>query len=135
MTVRMKLADASLRGVSWRNTRRIDTASQRIDFGHARLHNGVSVRGPVSSMIRNIPDVGNEEVAMSHSQTEAGIVSGTVALGQTLNLQIVAEGVETAAQQRFLTRLGCDSLQGFLRGRPMSGDDFILAIDALNDVF
>ena len=46
------------------------------------------------------------------------------------------EGVETAAQQEFLTRLGCDSLQGFLLGRPMSADHLIEALsqeNVLND--
>ena len=51
-----------------------------------------------------------------------------MALGQTLNLIIVAEGVETLAQQEFLTRLGCDSLQGFLLGRPMSADHLMETI-------
>jgi EAL domain-containing protein (putative c-di-GMP-specific phosphodiesterase class I) len=37
-------------------------------------------------------------------------------------MSVVAEGVETAAQQEFLTRLGCDSMQGYLLGRPMSAD-------------
>ena len=58
-------------------------------------------------------------------------------LGQTLNLEIVAEGVETTAQQEFLTRLGCDSLQGFLLGRPMSADrlmDVVSQNDILNDL-
>ncbi|PLT16789.1 MULTISPECIES: EAL domain-containing protein [Ralstonia] len=53
---------------------------------------------------------------------DAAIVSAIVALGQTLNLRIVAEGVETAEQQAFLTQLGCDSLQGYLLGRPMSAE-------------
>jgi diguanylate cyclase (GGDEF)-like protein len=57
---------------------------------------------------------------LEHDAEDAAIVSAIVGLGQTLNLQIVAEGVETLAQQEFLTRLGCDSLQGFLLGRPMS---------------
>jgi len=39
----------------------------------------------------------------------------------------VAEGVETLEQQEFLTRLGCDSLQGFLLGRPVPANQFILA--------
>jgi EAL domain-containing protein (putative c-di-GMP-specific phosphodiesterase class I) len=59
-----------------------------------------------------------------------------VALGQTLNLNIVAEGVETPAQQEFLTRLGCNSLQGFLLGHPMSADHLIEALsqeNVLND--
>ncbi|ARP91991.1 hypothetical protein CAL14_18285 [Bordetella genomosp. 9] len=65
---------------------------------------------------------------LEQDSEDAAIVSAIVALGQTLNLQIVAEGVETHEQQEFLTRVGCDSLQGFLLGRPMTPDDFIQAI-------
>jgi diguanylate cyclase (GGDEF)-like protein len=65
---------------------------------------------------------------LAHDTEDAAIVSAIVALGQTLNLNIVAEGVETLAQQEFLTRLGCDSLQGFLLGRPMSPDHLIEAL-------
>ncbi|AOY02400.1 hypothetical protein BJP62_16500 [Jeongeupia sp. USM3] len=61
---------------------------------------------------------------LAHDSDDAAIVSAIVALGQTLNLSIVAEGVETPAQQEFLTRLGCDSLQGYLLGRPVPADDF-----------
>jgi EAL domain-containing protein (putative c-di-GMP-specific phosphodiesterase class I) len=72
---------------------------------------------------------------LARDTEDAAIVSAIVALGQTLNLEIVAEGVETAAQQEFLTRLGCDSLQGFLLGRPMSADRLVELMsphDALN---
>ncbi|WP_158937886.1 bifunctional diguanylate cyclase/phosphodiesterase [Burkholderia sp. S171] len=62
---------------------------------------------------------------LARDTEDAAIVSAIVALGQTLNLNIVAEGVETRAQQEFLTRLGCNSLQGFLLGHPMSADDLI----------
>ncbi|MBY4898291.1 bifunctional diguanylate cyclase/phosphodiesterase [Cupriavidus sp. AU9028] len=55
---------------------------------------------------------------------DAAIVSAIIALGQTLKLNIVAEGVETAAQQDFLTRLGCDMLQGYLLGKPVPADEF-----------
>jgi EAL domain-containing protein (putative c-di-GMP-specific phosphodiesterase class I) len=55
---------------------------------------------------------------------DAAIVSAIVALGATLNLNIVAEGVETDAQRDLLTQLGCNVLQGFLLGRPMSAADF-----------
>ena len=56
---------------------------------------------------------------------DEAIVSAIVALGQTLDLKIVAEGVETEYQQDFLTRLGCDSLQGFLLAHPMPADQVI----------
>ncbi|QKF53038.1 putative bifunctional diguanylate cyclase/phosphodiesterase [Pseudomonas graminis] len=61
---------------------------------------------------------------------DAAIVSAIVALGQALNLRIVAEGVETASQQSFLTRLGCDSLQGFLLGHPLPAERFMADIEA-----
>ena len=51
-----------------------------------------------------------------------------VALGQALGLRIVAEGVETDMQQDFLTRLGCDALQGFLLGHPLPADSFMANI-------
>lgn len=57
------------------------------------------------------------------AQTEdATIVTAIVALAQTLNLKVVAEGVETAEQQDFLTGLGCNTLQGYLLGRPVPPD-------------
>ncbi|RAU31799.1 MULTISPECIES: bifunctional diguanylate cyclase/phosphodiesterase [unclassified Pantoea] len=50
---------------------------------------------------------------------DATIVSAIVALAQSLDLKVVAEGVETPDQQAFLTGLGCDTLQGYLLGRPL----------------
>ncbi len=42
-----------------------------------------------------------------------------VAIGHQLQMQVVAEGVETEAQSRLLGEIGCDALQGFLIGYPM----------------
>lgn len=49
-------------------------------------------------------------------------------LGQALGLRIVAEGVETDVQQSFLTRLGCNSLQGYLLGHPLPAEGFMADI-------
>ena len=65
---------------------------------------------------------------LAHDTEDAAIVSAIVALDQTLNLRIVAEGVETAEQQAFLTRLGCHSLQGYLLGRPMTAESLSAAM-------
>ena len=65
---------------------------------------------------------------LSDGTEDAAIVSAIVALGRTLNLRIVAEGVETPMQQEFLTSVGCDALQGYLMGRPMSPEQFIKAV-------
>ena len=49
----------------------------------------------------------------------ASVIQAIVALGRSLGMRITAEGVETEAQAEFLSRVGCDELQGFHLGRPM----------------
>ncbi|QDY43028.1 putative bifunctional diguanylate cyclase/phosphodiesterase [Candidatus Pantoea soli] len=53
---------------------------------------------------------------------DATVVSAMLTLAQSLNLRMVAEGVETEEQQRLLTRLGFDTLQGYLLGKPTPAD-------------
>jgi diguanylate cyclase (GGDEF)-like protein len=65
---------------------------------------------------------------LSPGNEDAAIISAIVALAQALNLDIVAEGVETLAQMEFLTELGCSALQGFLFGRPMPSDQLLATI-------
>ncbi|MBP6020666.1 MAG: EAL domain-containing protein [Burkholderiaceae bacterium] len=56
---------------------------------------------------------------LGHDTENSAVVTAIIALGKALDLRIVAEGVETAAQLDLLTQLGCDALQGFLLGHPM----------------
>lgn len=48
------------------------------------------------------------------------IVKSVIALAQGLNIETIAEGVETEAQATVLHELGCDYFQGFLFGRPLA---------------
>lgn len=57
--------------------------------------------------------------------SNAAICSATIALGHNLGLELVAEGVETKAQQDFLSNLGCDVLQGFLYSKPLPFTEII----------
>ena len=59
---------------------------------------------------------------------DAAIVSAIIALGKTLGLKIVAEGVETAEQQEMLTELGCNILQGYLLGKPMTAQKVLESV-------
>jgi EAL domain-containing protein (putative c-di-GMP-specific phosphodiesterase class I) len=51
-------------------------------------------------------------------RTDTALTAGIVALGHSLDLTVVAEGVETPPQRRHLRKLGCDLAQGFLLHRP-----------------
>lgn len=68
---------------------------------------------------------------LSNGTDDAAIVSAIIALGHTLNLRIVAEGVETESQNDFLKKLGCDALQGFLLGKPMLASQLELVVSGI----
>ncbi len=53
------------------------------------------------------------------SPDDVAIVEAVIALGRSLGLEVVAEGVETRAQMDFLVSRGCSGLQGFLIAEPM----------------
>lgn len=54
----------------------------------------------------------------------AAIVESTIALAESLNLEVIAEGVETVAQQAWLLAHDCQAYQGYLFGRPMEIEAF-----------
>ncbi|GBD49774.1 putative bifunctional diguanylate cyclase/phosphodiesterase [Methylopila sp. Yamaguchi] len=55
---------------------------------------------------------------LSTSPQAKAIVRAVVALGESLDMPITAEGVETAEQRAFLAELNCEEIQGYLIGRP-----------------
>ncbi|RCW69297.1 putative bifunctional diguanylate cyclase/phosphodiesterase [Pseudorhodoferax soli] len=59
---------------------------------------------------------------LESSADARAIVEAVIRLAHALGLKVVAEGVETAAQQDVLTRLQCDDLQGYLFARPMAAE-------------
>jgi EAL domain-containing protein (putative c-di-GMP-specific phosphodiesterase class I) len=65
------------------------------------------------SFVRDIP----------HDANNTAIAKAVIALGHALNLQIIAEGVETVDQADFLRLNGCDLVQGYLYSKPRLPDE------------
>jgi diguanylate cyclase (GGDEF)-like protein/PAS domain S-box-containing protein len=59
------------------------------------------------------------------SQTDAAITTAIIAMGNSLNLRVIAEGVETEGQFNFLQDAMCDEIQGYLVSRPLSADKVV----------
>jgi EAL domain-containing protein (putative c-di-GMP-specific phosphodiesterase class I) len=52
-------------------------------------------------------------------------------MGHALGLQVLAEGVETPAQQSLLLEMGCDGFQGYVFSRPLARSEFLAYVHAM----
>ena len=66
------------------------------------------------SFIRNLPQ----------DSEDKAIIEAIIAMGKTLSLTVVAEGVETQEQKDFLREHICDEMQGFYFSKPIAPDQF-----------
>lgn len=64
-------------------------------------------------------------------KSHAEIVSAIIAMAHKLNLQVIAEGVETVEQLEFLKSLKCDEIQGYLKSPPIPGEQFQKLLEAV----
>lgn len=89
------------------------------DFGtgHASVQGLLKIRPAILKIDRHFiqPIVGDEN--------SRALVSSIIGIGKSLGMHIVAEGVESEEHARFASEMGCDYLQGFHFGKPMSAAD------------
>jgi diguanylate cyclase (GGDEF)-like protein len=64
-----------------------------------------------------------------------GIIQAIIELAHVLELNVVAEGVETESQRQTLAEIGCDQLQGFLISRPVSEEKLVRLLKNLSNHF
>jgi len=80
------------------------------------------------SFIRGLPD----------DPHDAAIARAIIALGRSMQLTIIAEGVENQAQQQFLAAEGCEQIQGYIVSLPLPAEEFAatflrIAVSDLSD--
>ncbi len=98
------------------------------DFGSGYSNLGYLKKLPVSTLkidrvfVRDLPD----------DNEDAAITRAIVALGHSLNLRVLAEGVETEAQRDFLVIHGCDMQQGYLLAKPQPLEEAARVIRLVN---
>ena len=62
-------------------------------------------------------------IPIVRSEAQRRLVQSIVDIGKSLDIEIVAEGVETMEHARMLRDLGCDLLQGYAFAKPLSAED------------
>ena len=70
------------------------------------------------SFVRDLPE----------DEEDAAITRAVIALAQSLNLNIIAEGVETKEQKDFLVKNGCSHIQGYYYSKPIPADEMLKII-------
>jgi EAL domain-containing protein (putative c-di-GMP-specific phosphodiesterase class I) len=61
---------------------------------------------------------------VTRSRDDAAIATAIIAMAHSLQMQVIAEGVETEEQYAFLRSRQCDFIQGYFFGRPVSAEQF-----------
>ena len=65
------------------------------------------------SFVKNLPD----------DEEDASIAKAVIALSKSLNIDVIAEGVETKEQKEFIVECGCKNIQGYFYAKPMPADE------------
>jgi diguanylate cyclase (GGDEF)-like protein/PAS domain S-box-containing protein len=72
---------------------------------------------------------------LTSSSSDRAIVRTIIAMAQSLNLEVIAEGVETEEQRQLLDDIGCDNYQGYLFSRPVAIEQFESLLQPKNFTF
>lgn len=100
------------------------------DFGTGYSSLSYLARLPIHKLKIAEPFV--RDVMTSHDA--ASIITAIISMSKSLNLRVIAEGVETAEQLAFLRKNGCDEIQGYYLCHPLSAEEYIQYIERRKSV-
>ena len=97
---------------------------------------GYSSLGQLKTLPANVLKIDRSFVSsMESDRSDEAIVSATIELAHRLGLEVVAEGIETAAHLTHLRSAGCDFGQGHYLGRPLPGDQIVATAHSLRQTW
>ena len=89
---------------------------------NSRCPCGIRAARSALLVIRDLPD----------DEDDAAIANAIYAMASQLGFTVVAEGIETEAQERFLQAMGCQEAQGYLYGYPVPAKHFMQLLQLNN---
>jgi EAL domain-containing protein (putative c-di-GMP-specific phosphodiesterase class I) len=101
------------------------------DFGTGYSSLGYLQRLPITTLKLDQSFIAALQAEAPEVSSEP-IVRAVIQLAHSLDLTVVAEGVETEGQRDILDLLGCDCLQGFLLGSPLPADAFEALLESIS---
>lgn len=101
------------------------------DFGTGYSSLSYLKQLPVNNLKIDKSFIADINALRTRRSADAAIIKSVIALGRSMDFQIIAEGIETEPQRQFLSALGCHEAQGYLFARPGPAEDItnLLKID------
>ncbi|MCK4586487.1 MAG: EAL domain-containing protein, partial [Gammaproteobacteria bacterium] len=99
------------------------------DFG-----TGYSSLAYLKDMAMDILKIDKAFISELSRENEHPLVESIIAMGQHMNLEVIAEGVETEEQWNILRELGCETFQGYHVSHPLKETDFIKFLNKNNSM-
>lgn len=121
LTESVLMANAEHATARLQTFRRLGVSIAVDDFGTGYSSLAYLRRLPITTL--KIDKAFIDDLSRPGDNEDAAITTTVIAMAHSLGLRVVAEGVETLEQQRFLLQHGCDMVQGYLLSPPLDGPD------------